>query len=327
MSWRHRIAVLLLLLLAAGSPAFAWNGVGHMAVAYAAWQQLTPAERARAIVLLRKCPWYHTWLNYMPKKGLTRDQRNQYIFMMAATWPDEIKATGSGYVGSDATPAGEDPSLNDGYGKRNDPGKPAHKYWHYIDLPFSPDGAALPPVPQPNAVQKIEAFRIALASNENARLKSYDLVWLMHIVGDIHQPLHCTTRITLEKPKGDLGGNLVKLDDPTHELHAFWDDAVGRGQTQDYAKAETVGQTLPAANPTQVADTDVEHWAAEGLALAKSSVYANPPIGSGLGPYTPTPEYTAETRRIAEQRISLAGARLALLLHQAFACSSSGCAH
>jgi hypothetical protein len=327
MHLRHRLAVFVLLLLAVCSPAFGWNAVGHMAVAYSAYQQLTPAEKARVAVLLRKCPWYHTWLTYLPKTGLTRAQRAQYLFMMAATWPDEIKAAGSGYTGNDTPPAGEGPTLNDGYGKSSNHSKPAHKYWHFIDTPFSPDSTPLPAVPEPEIVEKITVFRAALATNETARLKSYDLVWLLHLVGDVHQPLHCTTRITAAKPKGDLGGNSVVLSDSSKELHAFWDSAVGTGQTKDFKKAETVGASLPAPDATLAADDNETRWAAESFALAQSAAYANPPIGPALGPYTPTPEYAANVRGVAKQRIALAGARLAHLLHEALGCTDSGCAH
>jgi hypothetical protein len=39
------------------------------------------------------------------------------------------------------------------------------------------------------------------------KLKSYDLPWLLHLVGDVHQPLHSTTRVSATKPDGDNGGN------------------------------------------------------------------------------------------------------------------------
>lgn len=318
---RYRCAALVLLVAAWCAPAFAWNSVGHMAVAYAAYQQLTPVERARVAVLLRKNPWYHTWLNYLPK-GLHRTERAQFLFMMAATWPDEIKATGSGYTGSDTPPAGEDPALNSGYKDKN-----AHKYWHFIDTPFTTDASRLPAVPHPNIVDKIAAFRTALANDENDRLKSYDLVWLLHLVGDVHQPLHSATRITADRAKGDLGGNLVLLNDPARELHAFWDDALGNGQTKDFKKAAAVGRALPAPDATLAANDNETDWAAESFSLAQSAVYADPPIGAGLGPYTPTSEYTAAAQNMARQRVSLAGARLAHLLKQALSCSDTVCAH
>jgi len=42
-------------------------------------------------------------------------------------------------------------------------------------------------------------------------LKSHDLSWLLHLVGDLHQALHCTTRVGQTQPDADAGGNRVTL--------------------------------------------------------------------------------------------------------------------
>ncbi len=158
-------------------------------------------------VLLKLNPYYEKWLKYIPA-GTSDADRDMYVFMMGATWPDEIKATGSGYFGTETPPKNESPTLNAGYSDKN-----MHRYWHFIDTPFSTDGTALPPIPHPEIIEKIVAFRAALATDEPDLLKSYDLVWLEHLVGDVHQPLHATTRVTKAQPKGDQGGNLVLLKD------------------------------------------------------------------------------------------------------------------
>jgi hypothetical protein len=313
------VVVALFLLLACGQ-ALAWNSVGHMAVAYSAYQQLTPAEQARAAVLLKLNPYYAKWLTYIPA-GTSDADRDMYVFMMAATWPDEIKAMGSGYTGNDNPPKGETIARNIGYSD-----KQAHKYWHFVNTPFSLDGTALPAVGGPNLVQKIGVLKQALASSETDAVKSYDLVWLLHLVGDVHQPLHCATRVTKAGPHGDLGGNSVVVTGPAKELHAFWDDAVGLGDTQNFMKAVKVGQSLPAADASLAGDADENHWAMESFELAKSSVYV-PPVGPGLGPYTMDATYTANTEKIAQQRIALAGVRLANLLKTALQCGETSCTH
>lgn len=300
--------------------AFAWNSVGHMTAAYAAYQQLTAPERARVAVLLKLNPYYSEWLQYIPA-GTTDTDRDLYIFMMASTWPDEIKASGSGYTGTDTPPHGESLFLNIGYSD-----KQAHKYWHYIDKPFSPDNTPLPPVPAPNAVQKITAFRAALASREPELLKSYDLVWLEHLVGDIHQPLHCATRVTATERRGDEGGNLVAVAGPVKNLHAFWDDAIGIGETRDFMVAVQAAQNLPQPDPTIAADQREGDWAAESFKLARQDAYATP-VGPGLGPYTLPTWYTVRTQRIANERVALAGARLAGLLKIALKCGKQSCAN
>jgi len=79
-------------------------------------------------------------------------------------------------------------------------------------------------------ITQIAAFRAVLASTSSDpnldKLKSYDLSWLLHLVGDVHQPLHSTTRVSTTKPDGDDGGNGVKLTSPAN-LHTFWDDVLG----------------------------------------------------------------------------------------------------
>ncbi|MFZ0746261.1 MAG: S1/P1 nuclease [Terracidiphilus sp.] len=316
---RRFLAVVVVLLLACGQ-ALAWNSVGHMTVAYAAYQKLTPAERGRVAVLLKLNPNYAEWLTFIPA-GTSDADRDMYVFMMAATWPDEIKAMGSGYTGNDTPPRAELATLNSGYGD-----KETHKYWHFVNTPFSEDGTSLPPVSSPTAVQKIGDFRTALGTSEPDSIKSYDLVWLLHLVGDVHQPLHCATRVTKAKPHGDEGGNLVVVKGPTLELHAFWDDAVGLGETKNYMTAVKVGQTLPEPDSSLVGDTNEADWAAESFSLAKSNAYVDP-VGPGLGPYDLSGTYTTNTQTLAKERIALAGARLANLLKTALNCGETTCAN
>jgi hypothetical protein len=55
------------------------------------------------------------------------------------------------------------------------------------------------------------------------------LAWVLHLVGDAHQPLHNSARITPQDTAGDRGGNLFLLGGlyPRNNLHAFWDAIVG----------------------------------------------------------------------------------------------------
>jgi hypothetical protein len=298
----------------------AWNSVGHMTVAYVAYQKLSPAERTRVSVLLQMNPNYQQWLTYIPP-GTSDADRDMYVFMMAATWPDEIKAMGSHFVGTDTPPHAELATLNDGYTAMK-----THKYWHFSDVPLGGDTANLAPLSVPSVTQKITAFRAALASKEADPIKSYDLVWLVHLVGDVHQPLHCSTRISAANPKGDEGGNLVVVSGPAKELHAFWDGALGEGDTKNFMTAVKVGESLTEPDAGSVSDDKEDDWAAESYALAKSSVYVDP-IGSGLGPFTVTAAYTASAQQIAKQRVALAGARLANLLKTALQCGDQSCAN
>ncbi len=345
-----RFAMLLSLPLAVPSQSWGWGGTGHEAVAYVAWQQMTPDTRARAIALLtlvptlsspqnKSVPGYADWVKDLPP-GLSQDDKNLYLFMRAATWPDTIKHVG--FTDSDTPPAGITDDVNIGYTDTK-----SHGYWHFVDAGFASDGSQVPATPVPNAVTQIVAFRQAIGSNESDALKSYDLVWLEHLVGDIHQPLHGTVRYFAGK--GDEGGNLVQIKlplamekkfegtqskYPPRELHAFWDDLPGEGQPAPaLPDAASFGQPLPSAPADKVADTDPADWEAESLAMAKMDAYASP-IGDGPQPtashssrsrsgkapsgssYRITQAYYDKAMHDAKDRIALAGARLAKLLNE-----------
>jgi hypothetical protein len=190
----------------------------------------------------------------------------------------------------------------------------------------------VPPTPAPNVATQIAALRTAIASDENDTLKSYDLVWLEHMTGDIHQPLHAAVRYNAGK--GDAGGNDVMIKMPTAmkkqfegklskdaptELHAFWDDLPGEGEpSAALPVAAAFGKSLPAATGN-TSDTDPNDWAAESLAMAKKDAYTAP-IGaaatsSSASAYMITTTYYNQALSDAQARIALAGARLAALLN------------
>jgi len=198
-------------------------------------------------------------------------------------------------------------------------------------MPFSPDSTLLVQPKEPNAKTQIEAFRSAIASTSSGDdVKSYDVVWLEHLVGDVHQPLHATSRFTHAFVQGDRGGNLVCLGTTLittsggqkkckTELHAFWDDALGlqtknASDADNAVKAISVSAALTAADPAKAADPDDEHWIDESFQIAQSVVYKTP-IRKGMGPYKLTATYRAKARKVAKERAELAGERLANLLN------------
>src|SRR6476620_10372359 len=88
---RQLVAVTLCLVLMS-STSHAWFSFGHMAVAYVAYQQLTPAKKARVAALLKKNPYYNTKWKALIPAGTPANQRDLMLFMIAATWPDQIKS-------------------------------------------------------------------------------------------------------------------------------------------------------------------------------------------------------------------------------------------
>jgi S1/P1 nuclease len=294
-------------------PAFGWDDKGHMAVAYLAYQSLTHAKRARVKALLKLNPSYTAWKRSLPP-GTSSADADRMIFMIAATWPDEIRTDPSykddgpnnGY-----TPEGPQATQNVGYQDHL-----RHKYWHFIDIPYSQDGTPPPDTPAPNIETQITAFRAALGSDKSDDVKSYDLVWLLHLVGDVHQPLHCVTRVSATEPNGDSGGNLVKLCGPPckENLHAFWDNLLGTEKAP--AAALRAARRLVGPDPALVRKGDTAVWVVESFQFAKTAVYVDPPIGPGLGPFTITPVYQSSAQALAKERIALAGARLGKILNE-----------
>jgi hypothetical protein len=315
------VAVLILASAVGSAPAYAWDSFGHMEVAYLAYQKLSPPIRARVWTLLQLNPDFTTWEKTIPT-GTTDADKQLMIFMIASIWADEIKSvppyrdrfTDDNLNEPNTPPNSPTASQNIGYSDLF-----RHRYWHFIDVPFARDGTPLPPIPQINAETRIDAFRAILVSAKPDELKSYDLVWLLHLVGDVHQPLHCVSRIERGEPDGDKGGNLVKCPNCVpgfQELHGFWDDLPGNtGDSPDYQAVIAVAKQLPEPANEPTRNITTKAWIDEGVAFAKSTVYVSP-IDAGLGPFTLTPEYKTAAHNLASERVALAGARLGNLLNQ-----------
>jgi hypothetical protein len=298
--------------LAASTSAVAWNGRGHMIVAAKAWEHLTPRSRIAVGQLLRHNPMFATWT-----AGVPVADRDRIAFIQAATWPDDIKSSSNipGYTSDHVT--GPNRNRNSGYDDCNQ-----HRYWHYKDQPFSPDGTALRPPPSPNIETQINTFSAVLRdAHATDEVKAYDLVWLIHLVGDAHQPLHATGRFIHADPDGDAGGNdvLVCLSASGSctrgsALHAFWDDIFGGSENVASVTAFAHGLPDPAAASAAVMTPAA--WLGESFALARTQVY-RAPIGVGLGPFRLTAGYRSNATRVASARASLAGVRLANLINGA----------
>jgi len=313
---RRRLGLAVAMTLAVVSPARAWDDFGHMEVAATAYKRLSAKTKTRVDVLLRLNPHYGDWI-----VGARKRDQPRVAFLRAATWADAIKSDRT-YKDDDqrAGTAGQ----NIGYADLL-----RHKYWHFVDKPFSPDGTPLVEAAAPNALTQLTSFKQALCSaTASDDVKGYDLVWLLHLVGDVHQPLHTVSRFDKADPLGDRGGNQVKItgnqqppvcDDPRYcpfgpptELHAFYDDVTGSGYCAEEVQA--AADALPKPNATKAAISDEAVWIAEGVQLAQTSVYVAP-VGLGDGPFTLDAAYQKAALALGRQQLSLAGARLANLLN------------
>lgn len=313
----HRLlACSLTLIFALSMPSYGWGKLGHMAVAFVAYQKLNQTTRDRIDTLLKINKEYDVWVSEMPKEA-TDDDKKMMAFMIAATWPDRLRSKKlHPEIEDDAKRPHtlEERSRNTGYDDVF-----MHKEWHFIDKPFSPDKTPLENPPDLNAKTRIELFRTVLASNDpDDDKKSYDLVWLLHLVGDVHQPLHCTSRFTKLKSQkhGDRGGNLVticasaKCDTP---LHTFWDEALGN--SPKVTAAIKVGNRLPKANAQAAQNLDADKWVDDSFKDAKKTAYMNPPIAVSAKGLPITQKYRDAVGSMCEKRVALAGARLANILN------------
>jgi hypothetical protein len=268
-------------------------------VAEIAWEHLTPAARTRAIALLDHGPPRARLASLRPAVGMPAE-RDRALFLNAATWPDLVR------------------NHDQDWNVYNRP------TWHYADSYWSFSKGEIFDLSGPeavNAVERIIALRTQLADPGAAdTTKAVALAWLLHLVGDIHQPLHCSSRVTALEPSpdGDKGGNKYSLNGSSN-LHRYWDGilelaarAVAGEDSIAYAtrSAGRIVQEHPETQDTAVSDPRA--WQRDGLRLAQTVVYRGLNRGEA-----PPADYQARALRISEQQMALAGYRLAALLNEA----------
>jgi hypothetical protein len=300
----------ILLVLVAVSSALAWNKAGHMvagAIAYADLQQNHPETLARVVALLKTHPHFATkWAPRLAQFHLTPEEQALSLFMLAARWPDDIR---------------EDPIFH-------------HGPWHYINLPYKPEGqpASVQPVDPPpdNILQAYQTNLDILRIPAPASTKAVAFCWVFHLIGDVHQPLHAVALFTTQfpPPEGDRGGTRFYIRAPegahTISLHTFWDDLIlGSERFQSVRNTATALRLQPEharAQLPELRETSFEHWAKqESFSVAKEHAYRNGQLQGSReqhhGEVLPA-DYIETVQPLAERRIVLAGYRLADVLAQ-----------
>lgn len=224
-----------------------------------------------------------------------------------------------------------------------------YRTWHYIDLPYNEDGT---PFPVDWQVNGLWAMRHSLAILRGERKdpeidQAQALVMLTHLVGDLHQPLHTTSR------NDDAGGNGVSvpnIEDANvvnhpkwRNLHYFWDtsyrrevrdgkvmeihpeSAAGAEDPVAYHKkslplAHAQAQALVAAQSEKKFATggELKSWVEESHALGYIEGYQKLPGGDAANPVSLDAAYVDNARAISQQRLVQAGLRLAELLNQTY---------
>lgn len=195
--------------------------------------------------------------------------------------------------------------------------KNIHRYdaLHYIDIPFSTEDRELPAVENINAVWGINnAISLLSTKRINKSDKRLALLILIHLVGDIHQPLHAITKVSKQFPKGDFGGNLFLLGKNriASNLHQYWDS--GAGLFKGYNRAQQIKSRARLLEKKYPCDTFVlpqnpEQWAKASHLLAINHVYK-----INLKE-KPNRQYQLEAQAIAQKQTVIAGCQLATLLN------------
>ena len=294
------------LTLAQPLTAFAWNSAGHRLIACIAWDRLSGDERAQLAQILLEHPDAARW-ERRGEGGNGDPGRNAFI--ESSTWPDEIRKDKRFYSEGIDAPT---PTLS-GF-----PDMERRRNWHGVSYPVAPDGADRGPAsrtpPLSGRLDKAlpEVAQTFGARHTSRQQRSYALPWLIHLVGDAHQPLHTSVRVDASGQPETRGVSVIDPFNPRKRettLHAYWDDLPGppwlRGARLDAACRALADAAAPPA-PSMPAQ-----WLAESWQLARSAGY---PPGDDAVP-TISAEFDARAHDIARRRIREAGQRLAELLH------------
>jgi hypothetical protein len=297
----------------------AWDVSGHMIVAQIAYERLNPTALAQVKKLSNELA-----LSGQPLNAIN-----------VAAWADEIKHQHGGPY------AGE------------------FKNWHFIDLGCNPNDPDLLTHPPKMSIQNGDlvtalnrCFAVIKEHNQDPLITNdvIALALIMHLVGDIHQPLHCTAYYYAQahvepghvRPEAtDGGGNAITVsnfEDQYPELHEFWDvayktdfnTASGEITSEKDLKVSTTApnssdvkawaQKIEAFAPdnSKSLEPDFKKWAQETHALGCQWGYDALGSDPETLPKTLTEKYAADGKRIASQQLCLAGYRLAQLLNELY---------
>ncbi|CAI2376074.1 unnamed protein product [Moneuplotes crassus] len=286
------ISVLALLLLV--SPTLGFWSTGHMIIARIAHEEIKAKD-----------PKYHATIT--KEIELLKDFAQEEInpFVESAVWADDNKAIAWG----------------------------AFSNWHFVDTPVIAEGfEGEYEVDNANATWAIYEMRKTLKNMNKPKFNSglaLSFAWryLIHLVGDIHQPLHASALYSDQFPHGDRGGNSFKITYPADKqvknLHALWDSCVDQygsiwapvsdeewnllGKYSDDIKSEYPRSRVD----KRVKVLDEREWAKESNKIATEVVYADIEPNT-----TPSEEYITRGREVVNEQLAVAGYRLADLMLQ-----------
>lgn len=283
-------------------PAQAWTRPGHMVTAAIAWRELKASDPALLDELVAILAQHPDVGPFQVAIGREEGEAKAFrLFLEAVRWPDDIRT-----------------------------GPQDHPVWHHQLQPYVATPGIRSGYARRGAAYEALALQETILAYPKAAPaeRAVALCWVMHILGDMHQPLHSAERYSDHWPEGDEGGSQVYVLDPETNkpinLHWFWDDSVNRSADPEVALhlADEFMKRYPrtqfaAALTGNISDANaVNRWATESRDLARSLTYrADAPDAHTPQEARPAaPAYLADVRTAAAQRVTLAGYRMADLL-------------
>ena len=200
--------------------------------------------------------------------------------------------------------------------------RPETKPWHYIDLPVR-ENITVKDLPVYYAVGDFkDANLVTQLKRDVGQLKSacmdsstrrQALVFLVHFMGDLHQPLHCSN-------DNDRGGSDKKLTltGQAPNLHKYWDFLLEKGEPIENPEkfGALLGRKITSRQKDAWSTGTVEDWAFETYAFSKNAVYKN--LKPGPGTLALPEDYYRTMRPRVDEQLEKAGVRLAYVLQEIF---------
>ena len=322
-----RSFLLIAIVAAFAAEARAWNDKGHRLVALVAYEAMKPERRTELVKLLEQHPRFAEDFEKRMPRGLAGEDRERWVLSQGAVWPDIARD----YRNVDAR-----------LYMRFHRGP-----WHYVNKPVFLDEAAraalegrLPPIREEPAEGAVDSARMnvlqALKWNvamlrdgkKEAAERAVALCWVMHLVGDLHQPLHASGLYTAGRFNdldGDRGGNEIAVAgvEGARNLHAVWDDLMGVGFHLPSLVKEA-GEVGKWESGEKVKIAEYRAWMEESYTIAREAGYAEEVLkvvreGEGrldqqLRAVVLSEDYLKKAAGVARERVGLSGGRLAGVL-------------
>lgn len=181
--------------------------------------------------------------------------------------------------------------------------------WHYANVDEGYTYQTMPKNEKGDVVQAVMQLTEQLKKGGmTAQEESVALRMLIHLVGDLHCPMHAGH-------KSDLGGNLVEVlyFGKPQKLHSIWDSAlVESAHNWGYTEWQREIDRQPRKEDKKLQQGSVEEWFSETVELSKG-VYKDMPEGAKIS-YDEVAKYAP----LIEQQLLKGGLRLARLLEEIY---------